>query len=282
MEIVRWARWLLLVLMGGAVVWSFLVPDAAGFQKPSLARIVFFHLPPAFLATGFLFTGAWFSFRYLRSKEPEWDMRAVACIEVGFLMACLTMASGILFSKVQWLAWWNWDPRQTSFLMVLLLFSAYFLLRMAFPDREKRAGSAAAYAVASVLPAVFLIFVFPRLPHVVNNSLHPNETIPDTITGGPAARPQVDVVEDPNNPPPPAKPETRGFDRNYTMVLFAVGGLLLATTIWTYRLRVRAGLLELEADLLNEGLDDRGDTAATGVVRPISLHDQGGGTDYKG
>jgi heme exporter protein C len=248
------ARLLLALLVGVVTLWTFIVPDAIAFQEPALARIVFFHLPPAFLATAFLIAGSYFSVRYLMQRVRHWDERAVSANEMGFLLAIVTMATGILFSRVQWGAWWQWDPRQTSFLMVLLLYAAYFALRAAFGDESKRAASAAAYGAAMLLPVVFLIFVYPRLEHVREISFHPSMTVKHTIEG-----------------------TGQGFDQNYWTVVLAVFIVMLVVSVWAYRMRVRAGLLEqaLEDEVGNlEAVG--GHPAPTGVVRPIRLHGQSG------
>lgn len=167
--------------MTGATIYAFLAPPAAAFQRPELARIVFFHLPSAFLTTGLVILAAWLGLRFLSTGRPEWDDRLEAALELAALFGIMTLATGILFSKAQWGAWWQWDPRQTSFLLVQLILFAGLVLRAAFSDPEPRRRASAAYAVATVLPLVFLIFVFPRLPHVQQVSFHPTQTVSQNL-----------------------------------------------------------------------------------------------------
>jgi heme exporter protein C len=222
------------------VILTFSAPPAAAFPAPELARMVFWHLPCALLAPLFLvFFGPYFAFRYLRTRDARWDIRSEAAMEVGTLLGLLTLATGMLFARVQWGAWWNWDPRQTSFLLVMLIALAYFAIRAAMADPESKAANSASYALAALLPMLFLTFVFPRLPQVL--SLHPN------------------VLRD------------GGFDSTYrgvflTMLLLL--GLLCATL---YKLRVRAGLLELQYDQHHATLADRDHPTAPRLVRPVSL-----------
>lgn len=228
--------------MAAVTLWSFLVPDAQlQFMVPQLARILFYHLPCAILTSIYVMFAPYVSIRSLIAKTQDWDVRSVAANELGFLFALLTMASGILFSKVQWGTWWQWDPRQTSFLLVLLIYGAYFALRSAFSDESKRAANSAAYSVATALPAFFLIFVFPRLPQV--ESFHPTQTVQKGLLKG-----------------------------DYLYVTLAMLVLLTAMSVWLYRLRVRAGLAELALENLNGNLEDRGGRPApTGVVRPVPV-----------
>ena len=193
-----------MLIAGVVTVWSFLVPDAPGFASPEFARIFFWHFPCPIMLTGLLFAAVWSGYRYLAGPSERiatisrglpgglgrfvrmlsgvdtpnrlvWDVRSVAALELGLVFALLTMFSGILFSKVQWGAWWSNDPRQTSFLLAMLFYGAYFAVRAAFADPEKRAANSAAYLFATIMPQVFLIFVYPRLPQVT--SLHPSSTI---------------------------------------------------------------------------------------------------------
>jgi heme exporter protein C len=232
-----------LLLCGGTVL-TMSAPGAAGFPDHELARIIFWHLPCALTCTLFLCAAPYFSWRYLASKQTHWDLRAVAAMEIATLTGLLTLATGMLFAKVQWGDFWNWDPRQTSFLLVMLILGAYFTVRSAFSDPEKRASTCAAYALASVLPVLFLIFVFPR----VLVSLHPSTTLVSS----------------------------NGLDPTYKSIFWGMFALVLTLCIWIYKLRVRAGLLEEAIEHANAELGHRDDPAPTGVVRPVSIPDEGG------
>ena len=170
---------LLALAIAATTVWGFMVPGAALFVEPDLARILFWHLPNAFITTIFLFVGAWHSLKTLRGQaDLNFDIKAEAANELAMVFGLITMATGVLFSRAQWGQWWQWDPRQTSFLLVLLILFAYFAMRAAFSDPAKRAANSAAYGLAAMLPILFLIFVFPRLPQIVSASFHPSQTIP--------------------------------------------------------------------------------------------------------
>ena len=72
-----------------------------------------------------------------------------------------------------WGAYWNWDPRQSSYLLLIFLYGAYLFLRAAVEDPEKKARLAAAYALFAIVPMLFLVFVAPR----ITRSLHPQTVI---------------------------------------------------------------------------------------------------------
>ena len=240
-------RILFALAMGAATVWSFRISPAMGFQEPELARIFVWHFPCPIIATVLLVLGGWFSYKFLKTKERHWDERAVAANELGFVFCLLTMATGIVFSEVQWGAWWQWDPRQTSFLVVLFIYAAYFAVRGAFPDSERRASYSAAYALTAILPALFLIFVFPRLPQIV--SFHPSDSI--------------------------IKGKIKG---EYAYVVTTLMALISILSVGLYRLRVRAGLVALESEFSNEGLAiGSSNPTPTGVVRPVRISPEDGG-----
>lgn len=229
------------VLVAAAATATFVAPDIRTFQNPQLARLVFWHLPCALLTLFFLVWGAMSAFRGLRNPSAVlvWDARAAAAWELSWMLGLLTLITGVVFSKVQWGAWWNWDPRQTSFLLVMMIVSAYFALRAAFDDPHKRAMNAAAYALSAILPLVFLIYVYPRLPMVV--SLHPN------------------VLKD------------GSLDPTYRTVLLS---MLILTGIgcgFLYRLRVQAAILSLQLENLNAELANRGRRSARSAVRVVPV-----------
>lgn len=242
-------RALFALAMGAATVWSLHIPPALDFQRPQLARIFVWHFPCPMIATVLLLLGGWFSFKFLKTQNREWDERAVSANELSLVFSLLTMASGILFSKAQWGAWWQWDPRQTSFLLVLLIYTAYFALRGAFRDADKRASNSAAYCLAALLPVLFLIFVFPRLPQVM--SFHPSDSIMEGKIKG-----------------------------AYAYSVTTVMVLLTMLTVWLYRLRVGAGLAVLASEKFHARFDShRLDSSPSGVVRPVRLPSSGGTED---
>jgi heme exporter protein C len=242
LEIVnKLSRPLFALITGVVTVWSFKIPPAENFQRPDLARIFIWHFPCPMIATILLMIAAWFSVKYLRTKDLKWDVRATAAHELSYVFSLLTMATGMLFSKMEWGAWWQWDPRQTSFLLVMLIYAALFALRGAITDQERRAANGGAYALAALMPALFLIFVFPRLPQVI--SFHPSQSI---MTG-----------------------QIKG---QYAYAVTSVIILLSILSGWCYRLRVRAGILELRAENYDERLNPHsGDPTPSGVVRPVRL-----------
>ncbi|HPK66314.1 MAG: cytochrome c biogenesis protein CcsA [Acidobacteria bacterium] len=168
------APWLLWIWIIG-VIWAafFYAPLAEGFVGQS-SRILFFHVPMAWVSfVAFLAAGAW-SIRFLAGgRRVAHDHAASAAVELGLLFCVLATVTGALWARVMWGAFWNWDPRQTSIVLAMIFYAAYLALRSAVEEPETRRRLAAAYAVLGLVVAPFLFFVLPRLTF----SLHPDTVV---------------------------------------------------------------------------------------------------------
>jgi heme exporter protein C len=156
------------------VIWAafFYAPSAKGFKGES-ARIVFFHVPQAWVAVLAFCVNLIASLRYLRGRDLIDDARAATAARLGLVFSVLATVTGSLFARVMWGSFWNWDPREVSIAILLLVYAAYFALREAIPDDERRASLSASYAVLAFVTMPFLIFVVPRIYW----SLHPDTII---------------------------------------------------------------------------------------------------------
>jgi heme exporter protein C len=134
-------------------------------------RIIIMHVPTAWLSTLAFGIAALYSLLYLRRRRPSDDDRALAAVEQGLLFSTLATITGSIFAKVIWGSFWNWDPRESSILVLLLIYGAYFALRSAIEDPDRQRQLAAVYALLAFVTAPLLTFVVPRL---ADSSLHPN------------------------------------------------------------------------------------------------------------
>lgn len=166
-------RSVILILWMAAVVYAvfFIVPPAEGLGN--LVRIAFLHIPLAWVSVIAFFVSAFRSWQYLRNRNITHDMQAAAAIELGLVFCLLATVSGAIFAKLTWGAYWNWDPRQTTIFILLLIYGAYLALRSSVDEEERRAKIAAVYALLSFVTVPFLVFVIPRYYF----SLHPEPVI---------------------------------------------------------------------------------------------------------
>ncbi len=164
-------------MIGVTAAMFLLVPAQQGLGNTG--RIIIYHVPTAWLSElAFLVSAVW-SALYLWKRRPVDDDRALAAVEQGFLFTILATVTGSIFAKVVWGSFWNWDPRETAILVLLLVYGAYFALRSAVDDLERRRQLAAAYALFAFAMAPLLTFVVPRLS---DSTLHPNCAFLQTAT----------------------------------------------------------------------------------------------------
>ncbi|AEA47452.1 cytochrome c biogenesis protein [Archaeoglobus veneficus] len=132
-------------------------------------RIIFFHLPSAICSfTAFTVTLI-ASIQYLRTRDYGWDIISASSAKAGFFMITAALISGSIWAKVAWGSYWNWDPRETTVLILWFAYAAYFALRSSVEDIEERAK------VSSIL-AIFCYVTVPLsyLSTRIYFSLHPS------------------------------------------------------------------------------------------------------------
>lgn len=155
------------------VVYMF-TPSFAGFNTSG--HPVFYMISEAFLA--FLLFGVAFlsSVLFLIKKRRILDSVTIAAAKTGVLASILTLGLGIFWSKVEWGYYWQWEPRQTMTLIMLLFYLAMILFRSTVDDVDDKAK----------LSAIFGIGAFPTIPmtNFIVGSLHP--TPQGTELGGSA------------------------------------------------------------------------------------------------
>jgi len=159
-----------LVLIGTFVV---PIPTIPGLYDK--ARIIYLHVPLSWIAFLSFFLSMINSVQYLRKKDLVYDIRSNSAAEVGFLFTILATITGSLWAKFNWGSYWNWDPRETSIFILLLIYGAYFSLRSAIDSYEQKAKLASVYAIIAFVTVPFFIFIMPRIVE----SLHPADTIVD-------------------------------------------------------------------------------------------------------
>jgi heme exporter protein C len=158
------------VWLAGVVIAMFLiVPQYEGLGNAG--RIIIMHVPTAWVCVLAFAVSAVYSALYLWKRDPRHDDYALAAAESGFLFTALATVTGMIFSQVVWGVYWNWDPRQTSIFVLLLIYAALFALRSAIDDVQRRRQLSAVYSLFAFVTVPFLIFVAPRLSE---STLHPN------------------------------------------------------------------------------------------------------------
>ncbi len=159
---------LMLAAAYGALVAA---PPAVGLTPDETAaqRIIYFHVPIAWLSMLAFGVTAVASIVYLVTSKRFWDSVALSSAELGIVFTLSAMASGSMWAKPAWNTWWSWDPRLTTYTIMFLLYVAYFMLRSAMDDPARRARFAAVYGIFAFLsvPITFMSIRWWRTIHPV-------------------------------------------------------------------------------------------------------------------
>ena len=142
--------------------WMF-EPPMSSVATPEIYRIFYFHVPVAlvtFVAYGLAMYQA---IMYLKKKELQYDLKSSSAALLGTIFCILAAVSGSIFAKFAWGSFWNWDPRETSIAVLMLIYLAYFSLRTAVPDPSQKANLSAVYSILGFIAAIFTIFIWPRI-----------------------------------------------------------------------------------------------------------------------
>jgi heme exporter protein C len=191
------------------------------------ARIIFFHVPVAWVTVLAFLSSMFYGIKYLRNKDIGNDIKSVSAAGLGFMFCILATVTGAIWAKFSWGAFWNWDPRQTSIFVLLLIYGAYFALRSSLDVEEKRAALSAVYSTIAGVTVPFFIFIMPRIV----SGLHPGSG--DDKSG------QVPI---------------KSLEMNTTMLVVFLASLaaFTITYFWMFNLRVRVARLDYHQQIKEE------------------------------
>lgn len=164
---------LTLLIVGGWFGLSQAPPDR---MMGEVQRIMYVHVPAAWMAL-ISFTFALIaSLFYLWKKAIHYDAWAEASIEVGILFNVMCLVLGAIWGRPTWGVYWTWDPRLTSVAVMLMMFVGCMALRSLVEESERRARLSAISAIIAYLnlPLVWFSVKFWR-------GLHQTQSSPQTV-----------------------------------------------------------------------------------------------------
>jgi heme exporter protein C len=146
-------------------------------------RIVFFHVPMAWVAFLAFFVVLVASIAYLRTRQDRWDRLGRASAEVGVVFTTLVLITGSIWGYPVWGTWWSWDPKLTTTLILWFIYLGYLMVRSyAEPPRGPR------YA------AILGIVGFVDVPIVYQASVWWRTLHPEPVVGPEASSQSTDIV----------------------------------------------------------------------------------------
>jgi len=164
--------WITAFMLLAAMVAIFLYVPTEKTEGP-VQRIMYFHIPCAWVSFLAFFVVFLSSILFLWKKEREWDIYALASAEVGILFCTLVLITGPIWARPIWGAWWVWDARLTLTLVLWLIYVAYLMLRAQTDAGSMRARYAAVLGIAGFLDIPLIHFsvlwwrAFHPLPKVI-------------------------------------------------------------------------------------------------------------------
>src|SRR5579864_3010950 len=167
---IPWLGGLTLIVFAYGIDQAMLAPD--DYQQGATVKIMFLHVPSAWLGMlgwGLMSVAA---LGTLVWRHPLADVAAKAAAPIGAAFTLLCLVTGSLWGRPEWGAWWVWDARLTSELVLLLLYLGYMALYAALDDEQQAARAAAILALVGVVNLPIIHFSVTWW-----NSLHQGETI---------------------------------------------------------------------------------------------------------
>lgn len=211
--------WVAIALIAVGSVLGLAVLPADALQG-EVQRLLYVHVPVAWVMMLAFFVVFLMSILYLVQREPKWDLLAVSAAELGVIAAVLTLILGSLWGRPTWGIWWAWDPRITTTALLVPIYTGYLVVRSMAEDPERRARWAGVIGLIAFVqvPIVYLSVFWWR-------SLHQ----------------------------PPSSPQSMWSAYGLVMLLGFVAYTLAFAYLWVRRYRLAATELELELSGPEEG-----------------------------
>lgn len=159
------ALWMTIVITVGFLL---PIPDIPILKES--ARNLFLHVPMWFTMAVCFAAGFVYSIIYLNNPNAQADRKAETATQVGLLFGVCGLLTGSIWARFTWGTWWTLaEPRMNLAALAMMIYVAYFVLRTAFDNPEKRAKISAVFNIFAATTIPFLLYIIPRqLP-----SLHP-------------------------------------------------------------------------------------------------------------
>ncbi len=170
----------LLIAIGLYMAFFTAPPD---YQQGHTAKIMYVHVPAAWLAMLAYTLVAASSFGLLVFRHPLADVSAKAAALIGAVFTFLCLVTGSLWGKPMWGTFWAWDPRLTSVLILFFLYLGLIALRSSIED-EQLAGN-----LTAILATVGIV-ILPIIRFSVDwNSIHQRPSV--SRLGMPTIHPSI-------------------------------------------------------------------------------------------
>lgn len=139
------------LLLGALGLYLSLISSPADYQQGEFVRIMYVHVPAAWLSMGVYLSISISSASFLIWKNPLSGIFLKCSIPIGAVFCTICLITGMLWGKPIWGVYWVWDARLTSVLILLFVYIGLYILYNAFEDEEKAARSTAVLALVGLV-----------------------------------------------------------------------------------------------------------------------------------
>ena len=148
--VLPWSAGLTVCLLVAGLYFA-LLASPGDYQQGQTVRIMYIHVPSAWMALFVYSVVAGASATGLIWKHPLADLAAKAAAPIGACFTFLCLVTGSLWGQPMWGTWWVWDARLTSVLVLFFLYLGHIALNNAFDDPTRGAKAAAILALVGVV-----------------------------------------------------------------------------------------------------------------------------------
>ncbi len=128
-----------------------LVASPADYQQGEAVRIMYVHVPAAWMALGvYIFIGA-MSIASLTWRSPIASIIATNAAPIGASFTLICLVTGSIWGRPIWGSWWVWDARLTSMLILFFFYIGYMVLYDAFSNKERADKTVAIFALIGLV-----------------------------------------------------------------------------------------------------------------------------------
>ena len=131
--------WVITIVLFAVGLYGALFTSPPDYQQGETVRIMFVHVPAAWMGLFVYSVMALASAIALIFRHPLADAAAKTAAPIGAVFCFLALATGSLWGKPMWGAWWVWDARLTSMFVLMLLYLGYMAIWAAIDEPHRAA-----------------------------------------------------------------------------------------------------------------------------------------------
>ena len=146
-----------LVAMGFAL-WMMFVWVPTDINQGVVQRILYIHVPVAWVSMVAIVGVAAASVLYLVTKNEAWDCLAVSMAEIGVVFGAIMLISGMVWAKPVWEVWWTGEAKLTTALILFFIYIAYLMFRAYFPPGDQRMRLSAIIAIIGAIDTPIIYY----------------------------------------------------------------------------------------------------------------------------